>query len=59
MNKGFAVVLGMAGVMSWYWPTYNGFWSPPVDVSVGEGHIIGAIFIVGGMIVWFLRPPKD
>jgi len=55
MNKGIAVALLMAGVTSWYAPGFNGFWSDASDVSDGEGRIVGAIFTVGAIIVWFQR----
>jgi hypothetical protein len=55
MNRGVALVLAIVGIMSWFWPQWNGTLFPPSDVSAGEGHIIGAIFIVGAAVVWFIR----
>lgn len=48
MNKnGVAVLFAGIGVASWIWPTFNGILFEPSQVSVGEGRIIAAIFIVG------------
>lgn len=59
MNRGVAVILAILGAESWLWPQWNGTLFPPSDVSTGDGHIIGAIFIVGAVIVWFIRPAPD
>jgi hypothetical protein len=55
MNRAVAVGLAIAGLSSWYWPGFNGIWFSPSNVTTGEGHIIGAILIVGAAIVWFIR----
>jgi hypothetical protein len=56
MKKAVAIGFVIAGTGSWFWPQWNGFLFAPSNVSAGEGHIVGAIFLVGAAIVWFLRP---
>ena len=59
MNKSLAVGFAIAGVSSWLWPSFNGYFLSPSNVSVGDGHITGAIFFVGAGIVWFLRSDRE
>jgi hypothetical protein len=54
MNRSVAVGLAALGLASWYMPGFNGFLFTPSSVSAGDGQIVGAIFLVGGAIVWFL-----
>jgi uncharacterized membrane protein (UPF0136 family) len=55
VNKSLAIGFVVAGFQSWFWPGFNGYFAMPSNVSIGEGHITGAIFFVGAGIVWFLR----
>ena len=54
MNRTVATFLAAAGFTSWIAPGFNGAFFDAVQVSDGEGRIVGAIFIVGAAIVWFL-----
>lgn len=56
MNRAAALGLLIAGLTSWYAPGFNGFWSAPSEVTDGEGRIVGAIFLVGALLLWFQRP---
>jgi hypothetical protein len=59
MNKGVAVGLFVAACLNLYSPGFNGIFFDPVKISVGEGRIIAAIFIVGAAVVWFMPPAKE
>jgi hypothetical protein len=60
VNKGVAGAMIVAGWVQWLWPNWNGvLFEPSVGITVAEGRTIGAIFIVGAVIVWFMpQPPK-
>lgn len=57
MRNTIVVAFIAAGAVSWLWPGYAGVFVERQPISVGEGHIIGAIFFVGAAIVGYLRPP--
>lgn len=60
MNKSLASGFAIAGLISWFAPGFNGYFATPSTVSAGEGHILGAIFLVGAGIIWFLHQgPKN
>jgi hypothetical protein len=53
-----SAVVGMfvgAGISSYYWPTWGGFFLEPVAVSAGEGRIMTAIYFVGAALLWFVN----
>jgi hypothetical protein len=50
MSIGFAI----AGLTSWYDPSFNGFLSEGTSISAGDGRIVGAIFFIGAAVVWFM-----
>jgi hypothetical protein len=54
MNKAVSGGFTALGIGSWYMPGFNGVLSAPTHVSAGEGQIVGAIFLVGAAILWFL-----
>jgi hypothetical protein len=58
-NRHIAIGFVIGGLVSWYWPGFNGIFFSSSDISVGDGRIIGAVFIVGGAILWFIRPAPD
>jgi hypothetical protein len=49
-----AVGLAALGLANWYLPGFNEFLFAPSSASAGDGQIVGAIFLVGAAIVWFL-----
>lgn len=55
----FAGLLVIIGFVSWTYPGFNGFIFPPADVSTGDGHIVGAIFLVGGVLLWFMQTKTE
>ena len=57
MNRNVAVGFAVIGVLSYFWPGFNGVFFEPSDISLGESRIIAAIFLVGAAIVWFIREP--
>lgn len=54
MNKSVAIGFGVAALTAWYFPGFNGIFSDPAQITVGESRIIAAVFTVGGIILWFL-----
>jgi hypothetical protein len=56
MNKSVSGILAVFGFMNWNFPGSNGFFFAADTMSVGDGRIVGAIFMVGAAIVWFLPP---
>jgi hypothetical protein len=46
MNKSIAIGLAFAGAISWYWPGFSGYLFAPSNVGVGEGRIVGSIFLL-------------
>jgi uncharacterized protein YjeT (DUF2065 family) len=58
LMRALAIVFAVAGVVSGFWPgTISGLLFHTVTVTAREGRIIGALFIVGAAILWFIRPP--
>ena len=56
MNRAIAIGFVGAGMISWFLPGFNGYLFEPSVISAGDGRIVGAIFLVGAAIVWFVRP---
>ncbi len=54
----FAIILIASGIISYSWPGFNGLFSDAANITTGEGRIIAAIYITGGLLLWFL-PSKD
>lgn len=48
---GFGFVLIVAGITSFLFPGFNGLLVERSQVSTGEGQILGAVLIVGGLIL--------
>lgn len=57
-KKNLSIVLVLTGIIQWSFPKFNGVFFEQVEVSVGEGHIIGIIAIVGGLLLWYLPQEK-
>ncbi|RUV93548.1 MULTISPECIES: DUF202 domain-containing protein [unclassified Mesorhizobium] len=56
MNRSsIAIAFFGFGVVNWCWPGFDGWFFPAASVSVGDGRIVGAIFIVGAGVVWVLQ----
>ena len=55
-SKSVSIFFGLAAIMSWFWPGFNGSLFSASEVSVGDGHIIGAVFSVGSALLWFNQP---
>ena len=47
-----SIVFVVCGLLSWLWPNFNGILFEPSIVSVGEGRIVGALFLVGAAIIY-------
>lgn len=54
LKRPLAIGLIIAGAMSWWRPGFNGVFFDASLISDGDGRIAAAIFIVGGLILWFL-----
>jgi hypothetical protein len=54
-NKNVASALAVAGVVTWLFPGFNGYFFDASDVSAGEAQIAGAVLLSGAAIVWFIR----
>jgi hypothetical protein len=52
-----ACVLFAAGNLQWLFPKWKGIFREPANFSEGEALIVGAIFVVGGLILFFM--PND
>lgn len=60
MIRALAILLAVAGVVSLFWPgTISGLLFQTVSPSPRESQIIGALFIAGAAILWFIRAPDD
>ena len=56
--RALAILFVVAGGVSWFWPgTIAGLLFQTVTVTAREGRIVGAIFMVGAAILWFVRAP--
>jgi uncharacterized protein YjeT (DUF2065 family) len=53
MTKALAVIFVVAGLVFWLWPSAMG------ELSARESSIIGGIFLVGAVIVWFIQASDD
>jgi hypothetical protein len=54
------VAIGLAVSGFYYWPplpAIERLFRLEAQIGFGDGRIIGAIFIVGAAIIWFIRPP--
>jgi hypothetical protein len=60
MNRVISIGFIVAGIMSYFWPGFNGYFFPPSEISAGDGRIVASILLVGAAILWFIRtPPND
>ena len=59
MNKAISIAMLVAGLLSWFAPSFNGFLFEPSNVTDGEGRIVGAILTVGAAILWYIRADKE
>jgi hypothetical protein len=54
----WAVMLFINAAFIWSFPKWNGVFSESLkDVTTGEGRIVAAVLLVGGLLLWFLRSP--
>ena len=54
-KKSWAGLLFFLGVLSYYFPHFNGLFSAPsLDVTSGDARIVSAIYIVGALLLWYL-----
>jgi hypothetical protein len=56
--KSFAITLFFLAAVTWFFPGFNGILFEASNVSPGEGHILAAIFFVGGLVLWFKSAKK-
>jgi len=59
LRIGLGIGLIVGGIVSWFFPKFQGVFFGPADVTTGEGRIIGAIFVVGGLLLCFLSPGES
>lgn len=45
------IELTVAGVVSYLFPGFNGIFFERSNITTGEGQIVGAILVVGGLIL--------
>jgi len=58
-KKLVSVTLMVSAAFSWYFPTWSGlFFSTPQDVTSGDGRIVAAILIVGGLLLWYTKEDR-
>ena len=58
-KKAWVVVLVISGVISYYFPQWNGFiFGPTLDITSGDGRIVGLILFVGALLLWYM-PSKE
>jgi len=50
MMKALAILLSIAGACSYLFPAFNGMFHIQPNLSSEEGHFIGAILGLGGLI---------
>jgi len=58
MKTGMAIALGIAGLGAWLLPGWNGLLFPASDTSAGEGQDLGAVLVVGALVLWFMPEKK-
>jgi hypothetical protein len=56
-KEGWSVGLWFLAFAMWFFPSWNGLFVDPSGISLGEGRIVSAIFLVGGLILFYL--PKQ
>jgi hypothetical protein len=56
--KGMAIGLIVAGICSYLFPGLNGVFFTPSNISPEEGHIVGAIVGIGGLILFVISDRK-
>lgn len=52
-KKHWAIGLFIGAAGEWFFPGYNGFFFESSSISTGESQIIAAVFLVGGLLLWF------
>ena len=56
MARALGIGLIIGGIGSWFFPQFQNVLFEPANITVGEGKIIGAILVVGGLLLYFLSP---
>ncbi len=59
LSNSVAVIFLVIGTTNWYWPGFDGIFSASLEISAGDGRIIGSIFQVGAAILWFMPTCTD
>lgn len=59
MRIGLGIAALLAGLQSWNFPGWNGFFVAASDVSVGDGRIIGAIFFAVALVLFGMVSPNQ
>jgi hypothetical protein len=59
-SKRWAVGLFIMASIAWFFPQWNGlFFEASKDITTGEGRIVAAVLLVGGLLLWFLGSPRS
>ena len=54
-KKRWSSALFVFALGTWYFPRWNGFlFEPSTDITIGDGRIMATIFLVGGLLLWYL-----
>jgi len=53
------VLLFACAFLAYFFPTWNGlFFGTSQDITLGDGRIQVAIFLVGGLLLWYQEEKK-
>jgi hypothetical protein len=56
-KRWWAVILVFAAAATWCFPRSGRIFDASSDVTTGEGRIVAAVMLVGGLLLWFLGEP--
>lgn len=52
MSKALAIGMLVASMDEYFWPGFNGLWSTPSVISLGESQILSAVYLIGALVLW-------
>jgi uncharacterized protein YjeT (DUF2065 family) len=57
-KNNLGIVFFITGLLSYFFPEFNGFWADPLKITIAEGRLIGVISMIGGAILFFMPTDK-
>ncbi len=58
-KRNWSVILFGGAFFAYFFPAWNGvFFNASQDITLGDGRIQAAIFLVGGLLLWYQEEEK-